>query len=141
MSDPTPTDVQALVDRLRLFACGLPTPCGRCDGCVIRAAADALTALRLDVQRITEERDRLAADYDAAKLIIGATLQQAPKHEADRDAQVREAFMAARRARKWHGVWSFDERTGLAADIVDRDDAEAFAAYLRERQDGKETAK
>jgi hypothetical protein len=122
MSDPTPTDVPALVDRLRerqadfeMIArhgiCVQSTP-ERLAG-EYQEAADALTALRLDVQRITEERD----------------------------AQVREAFMAARRARKWHGVWSFDERTGLAADIVDRDDAEAFAAYLRERQDGKEHAK
>jgi hypothetical protein len=103
MSDPTPTDVPALVDRLRerqadfeMVArhgiCVQSTP-ERLAG-EYQEAADALTALRLDVQRITEERDRLAADYKAAKLIIGATLEQAPKHEADRDAQVREAFDA-----------------------------------------------
>jgi hypothetical protein len=50
--------------------------------------------------------------------------------EADRYAKVREAFMAARRARKWRGVWSFDVRTGPAANIVEADDAEAFTAYL-----------
>jgi hypothetical protein len=146
MSDPTPTDVQALVDRLRerqadfeMVArhgiCVQSTP-ERLAG-EYQEAADALTALRLDVQRITEERDEArqsmldangrAADRLEAINELDAELDQL---KADRDAQVREGFDAG-----WHAGWD----NGAGRSAIGR--LEAFAAYLRDRQDGKETAK
>jgi hypothetical protein len=174
MSDPTPTDVPALVDRLRerqadfeMVArhgiCVQSTP-ERLAG-EYQEAADALTALRLDVQRITEERDAAkSAQYisclfcderryrgdeptavrDAWEWVKhhAVTCQQHPavqrmrSAEADRDAQVREAFDAGYFAEDWPKTCPCDVCQHARADA----DA-AFAAYLRERQDGKETAK
>jgi FtsZ-binding cell division protein ZapB len=151
MSDPTPTDVQELAKQLRAIRphrhdplCAVmggysyPCDCGYADErATIQQAADALTALRLDVQRITEERDRALAQsaaeakqFQEAAEMAGALAEA----EADRDAQVREAFMAGRFGRALPSGWTFTE-----PEYAHNAD-EAFAAYLRERQDGKEHA-
>jgi hypothetical protein len=177
MSDPTPTDVQELIDRLRgIYRIPITDGCGPIEGSMTferrfatspiqHEAADALTALRLDVQRITEERDAAkSAQYisclfcderryrgdeptavrDAWEWVKhhAVTCQQHPavqrmrSAEADRDAQVREAFDAGYFAEDWPKTCPCDVCQHARADA----DA-AFAAYLRERQDGKESAK
>jgi hypothetical protein len=140
MSDPTPTDVQALVDRLIENADYVDPLIQPRTWRSLREAADALTALRLDVQRITEERDEArqsmldangrAADRLEAINELDAELDQL---KADRDAQVREAFLAGRFGRALPSGWTFTE-----PEYAHNAD-EAFAAYLRERQDGKES--
>jgi hypothetical protein len=161
MSDPTPTDVpddvawatyrvEVLRDSLLTDAAahGPAVIRGRGfpnhlmseaqDGLALRTVLDALTALRLDVQRITEERDRALAQsaaeakqFQEAAEMAGALAEA----EADRDAQVREAFLAGRFGRALPSGWTFTE-----PEYAHNAD-EAFAAYLRERQDGKEHAK
>jgi hypothetical protein len=133
----TDTDVQALVDRLIENADYMDPLIQPRTWRSLREAADALTALRLDVQRITEERDEArqsmldangrAADRLEAINELDAELDQL---KADRDAQVREGFDAG-----WHAGWD----NGAGRSAIGR--LEAFAAYLRERQDGKEHAK
>jgi hypothetical protein len=176
MSDPTPTDV--LIDQLRTIA---DAPDGaalaRQAGAVTiaaRKAADALTALRLDVQRITEERDEARSAFaevsgwfpstslmrevftDEQLAVVAVALDTWNPHSAGprwarlltlrsrmsdpwpvatRDAQVREAFLAGRFGRALPSGWTFTE-----PEYAHNAD-EAFAAYLRERQDGKEHAK
>jgi hypothetical protein len=130
MSDPTPTDVPQLVATVTL------TPLAD----TVRELRAEVSALRLDVQRITEERDRALAQsaaeakqFQEAAEMAGALAEA----EADRDAQVREAFMAGRAALLQEDGWDFVRAAGRP---ISHDD-EAFAAYLRERQDGKEHAK
>jgi hypothetical protein len=130
MSDPTPTDVQRYdVQGYDFDTVEHP------DGSFVyyEDVQAALTALRLDVQRITDERDRALAQsaaeakqFQEAAEMAGALAEA----ETDRDAQVREAFLAGYRGSV--GVTGFD--------------AEAEREYtawiaLRERQDGKEQAK
>jgi hypothetical protein len=120
MSDPTPTDVQQLIDRLRETrgAADIGTHWDGCwedrkhYACRERKAADALTALRLDVARSAF-------------------------------AEVSGWFPSTSLMRE---IWNDDqlERMALTLDLWNPPSTGprwARLLYLRERQDGKEHAK